>query len=70
MKKEKNEFYVDTNIKRIIIKNNLIEFIKKAKIDILLYQSYDYIQINELNKIKLYIFNVISEVLLNWIKKG
>jgi len=51
-RKEKNEYAIDGNIKRIIVKNNLIEIIKKKKIDILLYQIYDYNQIYELIKIK------------------
>ena len=51
-RKEKNEYAIDGNIKRIIVRNNLIEIIKKKKIDILLYQMYDYNQIYELNKIK------------------
>ena len=51
-KKEKNEFSIDRNIQRIIIKNNLIEVIKLKKIDILLYQTYNYRKIIELNKIK------------------
>ena len=50
-KKEKNEFYINGNIERIIIKHNLIEVIKQKQIDILLYQTYNYRQIEELNKI-------------------
>ena len=46
-KKEKNEYAIDSNIKRIIIKNNLIDIIKKKKIDILIYQFYSYNEINE-----------------------
>jgi hypothetical protein len=50
--KQSNEYFIDTNIKRIAFKNNLIELLKQLKIDILLYQCYDYKEINILNKIK------------------
>ena len=50
--KQNNEYFIDTNIKRIAFKNNLIELLKQQKIDILLYQCYDYKEINLLNKIK------------------
>ena len=50
-RKEKNEYAIDDNIKRIVIKNNLINIIKKKKIDILLYQLYSYNEIYELNKL-------------------
>jgi hypothetical protein len=67
-RKEKNEYAIDGNIKRIMIKNNLIEIIKKKKIDILLYQTYDYNQINELNKIKdLKIILINRSCFLHWI---
>lgn len=50
--KQDNEYFIDSNIERIVFKNNLIEFIEKKKIDILLYQLYNYKEINLLNKIK------------------
>jgi hypothetical protein len=65
-KKEKNEFSINGNIQRIIIKHNLIEVIKQKKIDILLYQKYNYRQIEELNKINCYLINMISKILLHF----
>ena len=53
--KQNNEYFIDTNIKRIIFKNNLIEVLKKTKIDILIYQLYNYKEINKLNKINSYL---------------
>jgi len=67
-KKQKNEYDVDENIKRIIVNNNLIELIKKLQIDILLYQLYNYKQIIELNKIKkLKIILINRSCFLHWI---
>jgi hypothetical protein len=51
-KKQNNEYFIDSNIKRIAFKNNLIELLQQQKIDILLYQCYNYKEINILNKIK------------------
>jgi len=52
-RKIEGEYNIDNNIERIIFGGkNLIELIKKTQIDILLYQFYDYKQINILNKIK------------------
>ena len=55
-KKENNEFYIPEIIKRYKIKsnntNNLIQRIKKQKIDILIYQFANYHEINVLNKLK------------------
>ena len=49
---QSNEYIFLINIKRIIIGNNLIKYIKIYKIDILIYQL-DYInEIKNLNKIK------------------
>lgn len=68
-KNEKNEFIIDNKIKRTIItKKNLIKHIKKANIDILLYQLYDYKQIKELNKIMhLKIILINHSCFLHWI---
>ena len=67
-RKEKNEYAIDGNIKRIIVRNNLIEIIKKKKIEILLYQTYNYSQIYELNKIKdLKIILINRSCFLHWI---
>ena len=66
--KEKNEYTINGNIERIIIKDNLIKLIKKKKIDILIYQLYKYKQINELNKIKhLKIILINRSCFLHWI---
>jgi hypothetical protein len=50
-RKQKDEYYIDNNIERIILNNNLIKLIKLKKIDILLYQFYNYKEINVLNRI-------------------
>lgn len=66
--KEKNEYAIDGNVRRFIVKNNLIQYIKKKKIDILLYQLYNYEQISELNKIKyLKIILINRSCFLHWI---
>ena len=50
--KQNNEYFIDTNIKRVIFSNNLIELLHQQKIDILIYQIYSPREINILNKIK------------------
>ena len=51
--KQKEDYFIDTKVKRIIFKNkNMTKLIKQNKIDILLYQLYNYREINELNNIK------------------
>ena len=53
--KENNEYKIPENISRTIIKyniNNLIREAKKKRIDILIYNFYDYEEINILNNIK------------------
>ena len=51
--KQKDEYAIDINIKRIKFeRKNLIKLIKLKQIDILLYQFFKYKEINELNKIK------------------
>ena len=50
--KERDEYFIEKNIQRIIYKNDLIKYIKQTKIDILLYQFYNYKEINKLNKLK------------------
>ena len=58
--KEENDYKIDSNIKRIIIKNDLIEILKKIKIDILLYQFYNVKEIEQLNK-----FNKTKTIFIN-----
>ena len=66
--KEKNEFYIDENIERIVVKQNLIKAINQTKIDILLYQLYDYKQVYELNKLKhIKIIIINRSCFLHWI---
>lgn len=66
--KEKNEYPIDDNIERVIVRNNLIALIKKKKIDILLYQLYNYNQIKALNKIKdLKIILINRSCFLHWL---
>lgn len=50
--KQNNEYFIDTNIKRVAFSNNLIELLLQQKIDILIYQIYSPREINILNKIK------------------
>lgn len=53
--KESNEYSIQSNVNRKIIINdtlNLIKTIKKNKIEILIYNFYNYEEINILNKIK------------------
>ena len=49
--KEENEYIIDKDIERIIIKNDLIEVLKQKDIDILIYQFYQENQIEQLNKL-------------------
>ena len=66
--KQNNEFFLDDNIERIIIKNNFVELINQKKIDILLYQLYNYRQIYELSKIKnLKMILINRSCFLHWI---
>ena len=50
--KQKNEYYIDESIERLVVNKNLIKLINQTKIDILLYQLYDYKQVYELNKLR------------------
>jgi hypothetical protein len=49
--KEKNEYIIPESIKRAVIKNNLIKFLKKYKINSLIYELDD---INEINFLTYY----------------
>ena len=53
--KETNEYEIEGNISRIVIRNNILDLVKtvkKNKIEILIYNFYKYKEINILNKIK------------------
>ena len=66
--KEKNEYEIEKEIKRIVLKDKLINYLKEEKIDILIYQFYNYNEINnlcKLKKIKIIIFN--RSCFLHWI---
>ena len=66
--KQDNEYFIDNNIERITFKNNLIGLIAQKKIDILIYQLYNYKEINELNKIKnLKVVLINNSCFLFWI---
>jgi hypothetical protein len=66
--KQDNEYFIDNNIERITFKNNLIGLIVQKKIDILIYQLYNYKEINELNKIKnLKVVLINNSCFLFWI---
>lgn len=65
--KEKNEYNLDKNIKRKVIKNNLIQILVQNDIDILIYQFYKHLEINQLNnmnKIKIIVIN--RSCFLHW----
>ena len=67
-KKEPDEYFIDKNIPRIIIKNNLIDILIQNSIDILIYQFYNFKQIkflNNFNKTKTIIIN--RSCFLHWI---
>ena len=66
--KENNEFYINENIERIVVKQNLITVINQTKIDILLYQIYNYRQIYELIKLKhIKVIIINRSCFLHWI---
>ena len=49
--KEKNEYIIDDNVKRIVIKNNLVQILKENYIDIFIYQIYSIKEIQQLNNL-------------------
>lgn len=49
--KEKNEYKIPVNIKRMLVKNDLICKIKKSKVHILIYQLSTHKEINQLNNL-------------------
>lgn len=49
--KEHNEYKLPNNIKRKVVTNNIIDIIKKYKIEVLIYQLSNYDEINELNNL-------------------
>jgi len=66
--KEENEYLIPKNIKRIHITNNLINKIKKNKIDILIYQlsfSNEIRKLNNLNKVKILFYQHLG--IFDWI---
>ena len=66
--KEDNEYYVPEDIKRFVIKNDLIKILRRNKIDILIYELY-YINeieiLNNLNKIKVIFYHHSSN--FDWV---
>ena len=66
--KEDNEYYIPENVKRFVIKNDLVKILKKNKIDILIYEL-DYINeieiLNNLNKIKVIFYHHSSN--FDWV---
>jgi hypothetical protein len=66
--KEDNEYFIPKNIKRIHIKNNLINEIKKNKIDILIYQlsfSNEIRILNNVNNVKILFYQHLG--IFDWI---
>ena len=58
--KNKDDYILDNNIKRMAIDKNFINLLKKEKVDILIYQQYNIEEIgklNRLNKIKIIYIN-------------
>ena len=66
--KQENEYHIPEDIKRLVIKNNMIKKLKKNRIDILIYQL-DYINeiniLNDLKKIKVIFYHHSSS--FDWI---
>jgi 3D (Asp-Asp-Asp) domain-containing protein len=50
--KEDNEYIIPENIKRVIIKKDIIKYIKKNKIDVFIYELDEVKEISFLNKFK------------------
>jgi glycosyltransferase involved in cell wall biosynthesis len=50
--KQENEYFIPEDVKRIVIENNIDKIISKFKIDVLLYNLYNYSEINKLNNRK------------------
>ena len=50
--KEENEYKIDANIKRIVIKRNLFQILIENNIEILIYQFYKVSEIKKLNNLK------------------
>ena len=66
--KDENEYIIGKEIKRIILKDNLINQLKNENIDILLYQFYDYNEIKNLFKIKkMNVIIINRSCFLHWI---
>ena len=66
--KEDNEYTINENIKRMIIKNNLVSLLKQENIDVLLYQLYSIPEIYELNKLKnIKIIYINRSSFLHWV---
>ena len=66
--KEDDEYTVPNNIKRVLIKNNLINKIKKYKIDVLIYQlslHNEIKKLNDYNKIKVIFYQHLG--VFDWI---
>lgn len=51
VRKQKNEYKINDNIERIVIKNNLIQLLNEKQIEIVIYQFYNVKEINALNKL-------------------
>ena len=66
--KENNEYYIPEDIKRFVVKNDLVKILRKNKIDILIYEL-DYINeieiLNNLHKIKVIFYHHSSN--FDWI---
>ena len=51
VEKQEDEYEINENIERIVVKNNLIELVNEKQIQILIYQYYEPNEINELNNL-------------------
>ena len=73
--KQKDEYKISNNSKRILINNfmiyNILKEVKKKKIDVLIYQLSNYTEINSINKLKnLNIIFYIHQSFWYWIYKN
>ena len=66
--KENNEYFIPHDIKRIVIKNNLMKIIRKNKIDILIYELYNIKEIESLTKVNdLKVIFYLHSSIFDWI---
>ena len=66
--KENNEYTIPSDIKRIVIRNNLMKILRKNKIDILIYELYNIKEIESLTRINdLKVIFYLHSSIFDWI---